>query len=444
MSVRRKLGALAVCVFVVASAAALVLPQSEARPPTAGILSITPITEVYTYGQKVSAVAIEYAEDVNPRRLDETTFRVSDSIYNFRFNPIEDLPKLADRTITHVYTNSLPTVRADDRSVPGRYVIVELDPADKGGWTVIQSKCPSFLCTVKVNPDLLTRVVQDKDVYAQSQRGHGKGKVIARAAPSAPRRVTEKPVNLLVDEFRYGSFLQNGMVLPYHYWLPEDYDPGRRYPLVVALPGHGMGWDGDNTGVQLAADIPATAWLQSKWTGRNEDVIVIAPQNQRVGAAPEGDLVLALLDRFTQDFSVDRSRVYATSVSYGSRLLWHMFAERPELFAGGLVTGGFAISEAEAQSIAAAEVPIWITHGVHDHLLNIALARASNAALRSAYEARGKDPEAIARLVRYTEYEDAAFSLPDYHAAFGPTYENPATLQWLLDRRKPAPEEARR
>jgi predicted peptidase len=444
MSARRRLGTLVGGVAVAASSVALVLPQSEARPPSAGIVSVTPITEVYTYGQKVSAVAIEYAEAVDSRRVDETTFSVQDSIYNFRFNPIDDLPKLADRTITHIYTNRTPTVRADERSVPGRYVIVELDPADTGGSTVIQSKCPSFLCTVKVNPDLLTRVVQHRDVYARSPRGHGKGKVIARAAPSTPRRVTETPVNLLVDDFEHGSFLQNGMVLPYDYRLPEDYDPARRYPLVVVLPGHGMGWDGDNTGVQLAADIPATAWMQSKWTGRDEDVIVIAPQNQRVGAAAEGDLVLALLDRFTQDFSVDRSRVYATSVSYGSRLLWHMFAKRPELFAGGLVTGGFAIAEAQAQGIAAAEVPIWITHGVHDHLLNISLGRASNAALRRAYEALGNDPEAIARLLRYTEYDDAAFSQPDYHAAFGPTYEDPATLQWLLDRRKPAQEGDRR
>jgi predicted peptidase len=434
MSSRRRLAAVPATLAMLACAAAFVLPQSEARPPAAGILSMTPITEVYTYGQKVSAVAIEYAEPVDARRLDTTTFRVSDSIYNFRFNPIEDLAKLEDRTITDVYTNSSPAVRRDGHSVPGRYVIVTLDPADKGGWTVIVSKCPTFLCTVKVNPDLLTRVVQQTDVYAASQ---GKGKVIARAAPGTSRKVTEKPVNLLVDEFKYASFLQNGMVLPYHYRLPRNYDPARRYPLVVVLPGHGMGWDGDNLGVQLAADIPATAWMQAKWTHRDEDVIILAPQNQRVGAAAEGDLLLALLDRFTQDFSVERSRVYATSVSYGSTLLWHAFAKRPELFAGGLVTGGFQISDVQAKAIAAAEVPLWITHGINDHLLNISLARGTNTALSSAYEARGKSPEEIARLVHYTEYDNAAYSLPDYHAAFGPTYEDPTILEWLLDQRKP-------
>lgn len=39
--------------------------------------------------------------------------------------------------------------------------------------------------------------------------------------------------------------------------------------------------------------------------------------------------------------------------------------------------------------------------------------------------------------MRYTEYPDAAFSVPDYHAAFGPTYEDASILRWLLDQSKP-------
>ncbi|MCF0094000.1 hypothetical protein [Micromonospora sp. MH99] len=402
------------------------------------IRSITPITTVQTYGQKVSAVAIEYGATVNPRTLDNSTFTVADTIYNFRFNPIEDLPKLADRTVTHTYTNDVPSTRGDHRSAPGRYVIVELDPDDPGGWTVIVSKCPTFLCTVKVNPDLPTRVVQRRDVHGQPGRGAGKGPVLARATPRESRPVTEKPVNQLVDEFTYGSFLSGGMVLPYHYHLPRNYQPGRRYPLMVVLPGHGMGWDGDNLGVQLAADIPATAWLQPSWTGSTEDVIVLAPQHQRVGGAAEADLLVKLLDTFVRDVAVDTRRVYATTVSYGSQLLWEAFAKRPDLFAGGLVTGGFPFSATQATAIAAAEVPLWITHGEHDHLLNVTGARNSSALLRQAYVARGKSPEQAEALVRYTEYADAAFSLPDYHAAFGPTYSDSGILRWLLGQSKPA------
>ncbi|MEU1753048.1 hypothetical protein ABZ436_10380 [Micromonospora matsumotoense] len=438
MKLRTGLIPLAATLLLAASAGPAYGTPGGDRGGRDAIRSITPITTVYTYGQKVSAVAVEYGATVNPRTLDNGTFGVADTIYNFRFNPIEDLPKLADRTVTRTYTNDAPTPRADHRSTPGRYVIVELDPADPGGWTVIVSKCPTFLCSVKVNPELPTRVVQRKDVHAAPGRGKGKGPVLARATPRQSRPVTEVSVDLQVDEFRYGSFLSAGMVLPYHYRLPRNYQPGRTYPLVVVLPGHGMGWDGDNLGVQLAADIPATAWSQPSWTGSREDVIVLAPQHQRVGGVAEADLLVKLLDTFVAEFAVDTRRVYATTVSYGSQLLWEAFAKRPDLFAGGLVTGGFPVNAGQAGAIAAAEVPIWITHGEHDHLLNVSGARNSSAALRQAYEARGRTPAQIADLVRYTEYADSAFTLPDYHAAFGPTYSDGRILRWLLAQRKPA------
>jgi predicted peptidase len=274
-------------------------------------------------------------------------------------------------------------------------------------------------------------VVQREDVYGQPRFGVGRGPVLAEGTPHQSRPVTERPVNLLVDEFAYGSYLSGGMVLPYHYHLPKNYQPGRKYPLMVVLPGHGMGWDGDNLGVQLAADIPATAWP------RRDDVIVLAPQHQRVGGAAEADLLVKLLDQFVKDFGVDTRRIYATTVSYGSQLLWNAFAKRPDLVAAGLVTGGFAVNAGQAAAIAAAEIPLWVTHGVHDHLLNISLARSTRTALRDAYAARGKTPEQIDQLVRYTEYEDAAFTLPDYHLAAGPTYEDSSILEWVLRQTKP-------
>lgn len=402
-----------------------------------GIRSITPITTVYTYGQKVSAVAVEYGAAVNPRELDNSTFTVQDTVYNFRFNPIGDLPKLTDRTVTRTYVNSAAATRADRGSVPGRYVIIELDPEQNAGWTVIVSKCPTFLCTVKVNPDPPTRVVQRKAVYGQPRWGIGRGPVLAKATPGTSRTVTEKAVNQLVDEFTYGSYLSGGMVLPYHYHLPKSYDPAKKYPLMLVLPGHGMGWDGDNLLVQVAADIPATAWLRPEWTGSAEDVIVLAPQHQRVGGPAEADLLVKMLDQFLKDFAVDKRRVYATTVSYGSQLLWNAFAKRPDLFAGGLVTGGFAVNAEQAAAIATAEIPLWVTHGVHDHLLNINLARNTRTLLTTAYTAQGKTPEQIATLLHYTEYDDAAFSLPDYHLAAGPTYEDSSILRWLLSQTKP-------
>src|SRR5688500_13991712 len=89
--------------------------QASADPPPTGIPSVTAITQVYTYGQKVAAVAVEYPAVVDPRTLDLGTFTVTDSVYNFRYDPIEDLAKRADRTVTRIYTNSSPSPRPSGR-----------------------------------------------------------------------------------------------------------------------------------------------------------------------------------------------------------------------------------------------------------------------------------------------------------------------------------------
>ena len=416
-------------VLAVAAAPATGAAPSPARHSHTGIQSVTAITKVYTYGQKVAAVAIEYSKRVDPRTLDAATFTVSDSIYNFRYNPVEDLSKRADRTVTRIYTNDSVELNASGRSTPGRYVIVELAPTDPGGNTVVVSKCPTFLCSVKVNEDQPTQVVQNEDVRAWSWLGRGR---VLGEASSAAHSLSGRTVNLLVDEFEHRTFLRDGTALRYAYHLPARYNPRREYPLVVVLPGHGMGWDGDNLGVQLAADIPATAWLQPSWTGTYEDVIVLAPQNERVGAVAEAEIMADLVERFARSHRVDRDRIYASTVSYGSTLAWEAMASRPGLFAGALITGGFQVSADQAQRIATARTPIWVTHGEHDHLLPVTYGWQSAEMLRAAYVAAGSDPAEAQRLVRYTEYADAAFSEPDYHAAFGPTYEDETILRWLL------------
>jgi hypothetical protein len=82
-----------------------------------------------------------------------------------------------------------------------------------------------------------------------------------------------------------------------------------------------------------------------------------------VGGPAEADLLVKLLDQFVEDIGVDARRIYATTVSYGSQL-WNAFAKGPDLFAAGLVTGGFAVNAEHAAAIAAAEIPLWVTHGV--------------------------------------------------------------------------------
>jgi predicted peptidase len=417
-----------------------VAPAAAAEP--AGIISVAAVTEVSSFGQQVTAVVVEYGQDVDASDLAPADFLVRDTGYNFRFDPIESLPELVDRDVSDVFTTDDPSRLLDEArpQSPGRFVVLDLADDPEGGWTVMVSLCPTFLCSVKVNPAQPTQVTQLADVHGTD------GAVISAGDDSTAWPLTEPSINREVDQFVHGA-LPTGVVadetavlpageLLYDYRLPDGYSPDKSYPLVVVLPGHGMGYDGQNERVQLAADIPATAWFQQEWTGTDEQVIVLAPQNERLGKQVEGAQVVALVEDFVDRFSVDRSRVYASSVSYGSQLMWEMFSTRPDLFAAGLLTGGFPADDDEFAPIAEAEVPMWITHGTNDHLLPVARARASFDSLVAAYEARGLSPERIGELVRWTEYADDAFSLPDRHLAAAPTYEDSSILQWLLAQQK--------
>lgn len=413
---------------VAAGLVAALAPPAQASQRV-GVQSVTAITKVHTFGQKVAAVAVEYPAVVSPRTLDKNTFTVSDSVYNFRFSPPEDLAKRADRTVTRVYTNDEPALDPRGRSARGRYVIVELDQDDPGGNTVIRSKCSGFLCSERINPDLPTEVIQNENVYAR--------RTLLGAGGPTRYPLTTEPVNVVADEFRYARFEHPGMTVPYAFRLPAHYKPWRQYPLVVVLPGWGSGFDGQNEGVQVAVDITAVAWAQPAWTGSREDVIVLAPQTERIGVPAEVAALVDLLDAFMSSYGVDRERVYVSGFSQGTRLAYQAMADHPDLFAAALVNAGFTVTTDQAARIAATRTPIWITHGTSDPVLPVTNGRASSQLLREAYVAAGVDPARAASLVRFTEFGDQAYSQPDYHAVVGPTYEDSSILRWLLSHSKP-------
>ncbi|MHC9043272.1 WxL domain-containing protein [Microbacterium saperdae] len=421
---KRAMGA-ALVVTLIATGALTAQSAVAAEPD--GIVSVTPITEVGAYGQRVTAVALEFSSTVDSASVSLDDFKVQDSSYNFRFNPIEDLSKLVDRDISAVYTNSEANLRPDDTSMAGKYVVVELADESPGGWTVRTSTNTRY---VRINPDLPTRVFQLGDV-----KGVG-GETLSTAKPAFAWRLNKPAVNLEVDQFKHVVAQTSTGAVPYDYRLPDNYDSTKNYPVVVVLPGQGMGYDGVNERVQIVADIPATAWFQREWTGTDEDVIVLAIQSPRVGVDTEAAQAIEVVESFVSAHAVDKDRVYLSSVSWGSRLIWQMTSTRGDLFAGALLTGGFPASATQLAAIAEAEVPFWITHGTNDALLRVANARTSYQGLVAAYQARGLDESAIARLTHWTEYGNEWFSLPDYHLAAAPTYEDESILQWLLAQNK--------
>lgn len=142
--------------------------------------------------------------------------------------------------------------------------------------------------------------------------------------------------------------------------------------------------------------------------------------------------MVALLESFIDDYSVDPDRIYVQTFSCGSTVAWDAMAKHPGLFDAALICAGFRPSTVQAAAIAQLPTPIWITHGTNDPVLPFAWGNESATRLRDAYVAAGVDPVEAADLVRFTAFGPETYAVPDYHAVVGPTYEQQEILSWFL------------
>jgi len=210
---------------ILASAAA------PAEKPMPGIQSITGITTVMTFGQKVTAIAVEYPANVKPEPIEDPenldTYTVLDSWYDFRFDTIAALDDLRPRTITRMYTNDHPATIADGVSVAGRYVIVELSSLDYGGNTVRTNPASSMYIKIMTGtPDMKTQIVQNRPVLTDD------GVVLGTPLGAKTPTVYQPSAWLdpLADQFVYGDYCcqqanSSGTIttdLPYYYYIPPD------------------------------------------------------------------------------------------------------------------------------------------------------------------------------------------------------------------------------
>lgn len=225
-----------------------------------------------------------------------------------------------------------------------------------------------------------------------------------------------------------------GETLPYRLWKPENYDPAKKYPLILFL--HGAGERGDDNEAQLKNDEFLTLVLDP-----DHPAILIAPQCPRdswwAGIRRQAEssepwpqqltkpmkLVMELLDAVRTELSVDPARCYVTGLSMGGFGTFDLLLRRPNDFAAAVpICGGGDVSRAAE----IAHIPMWVFHGGADPVVPPALSRAMVEALKKA----GGD-------VRYTEYPGVG------HNSWSRAYQEPELREWLFQQvRRPSEKKA--
>lgn len=102
--------------------------------------------------------------------------------------------------------------------------------------------------------------------------------------------------------------------LPYRLYVPTNYDPSKKYPLVYFF--HGLGESGTNNQSQLDGNPDPLIFVNAENRERHP-AFMLAPQTpvRRWNDQPRRDQKEALLDRILAEYNIDEDRIYVTGIS---------------------------------------------------------------------------------------------------------------------------------
>lgn len=229
-----------------------------------------------------------------------------------------------------------------------------------------------------------------------------------------------------VSPFHYRKYTNEiGDTLLYRF-LESDYNPSRKYPLVIFL--HGSGERGNDNNAQLKWGVMNFATDENM---KLHPAYVIAPQcpPELDWASYSGDeekaslslepkpskpmaLLIGLIQETIRKFPIDTNRIYITGLSMGGFGTFDVIARYPHLFAAAVpVCGGGDTSKAASIK----HIPMWIFHGAEDSSVNSNLSRTMVDALTKS----GAHPG-------YTQYPEVG------HFSWIAAYSDHMMMEWLF------------
>lgn len=299
------------------------------------VKSVTAVSRVLGDGRKVETVVLEYDTPIRNKSLAPDTYSVE------------------GKQVTRIYANTEPERAEQGRD--GRYVVIEvkaevdLDAQPKQP-TEAEMEKKKERDRLQGGPGLRAgwstggddqypgdaTVVQLRDIKTVSGK-------ICKADPTPMQSTVEKC--LVADEFQQMEFVSpyTGQVLPYNLYVPKDYDPEEKYPLVLFM--HDAGVTGAPVTQTLYQGNGATSWAEPEAQARHK-CIVLAPQYPVVTVDDNWnyshhlDATLALIDDLQTRYSIDSTRIYTTGQSMGCMSSIVLMLKQPDLFAGALLVAG--------------------------------------------------------------------------------------------------------
>ena len=218
----------------------------------------------------------------------------------------------------------------------------------------------------------------------------------------------------------------------YSYYLPESYDPQKKYPLMMVMPGYDMMWFGEESS---GSNLNWAGFLC--WTELPEEMIVVSAQltDWHETSARQA---IELTEYFMDHFSVDQSRIYAAGYSAGGETMSQAVAMRPDLYAAYLHRA--SQWDGDYAPVVQNGVAVYIFMAEHDEYYGPERARSAYNSLNDAYIAAGWSEGQIGEILQIQMPDDEWFAdrgiTDNYHGGGNVVFEENDILNWILSHSK--------
>ena len=315
---------------------------------------VTAVTRVYGSGEQVAEAILEYPKALLPSAVKPTDFAVSGQEITAVI--VNDKAELTDkaqagRYVILQFAQKNNVYDGDLSKKPGRQARPADDKNDQGTDAPRQSN--------RKLPDLSLQVEQVRPLTAID------------GTTFAPLTVSATAVNEPdLERFQQYEYTDKevGATIPYNLYLPQNYDPKKKYPLLFFVADASANINAIKT--PLFQGNGATIWTSDSEQAKHE-CIVLAPQYtadlvDKIGMmttdenvwTPGLTLVTKLLHDVIERYSVDKNRIYGTGQSQGGMANIAISDKYPDLFAAQwLVACQWNVEEMAAMK----DKKLWIT-----------------------------------------------------------------------------------
>lgn len=312
--------------------------EAEASVSSKSIEEVTGVAHVYGDGEKTAAAILTYPEKLMPRSVSADTFEVT------------------GKTLEKAYVSDKNSVNGEEKAGP--YVVLKFKYVNESFYGDLASRAKKDnqnekgednrgpapggdapMHSDRVAPDLSISVRQKGYILSAKDNLYTPGEFVKSTR-------TEEPVLNSFKQYVYTD-PSTGYSMPYNLYLPKNYDPAKKYPMVVFIGDASV--DTNDPKTSLYQGNGGTIWAEPAEQAKHECIILIPHYTDdlinELGMmttdsnvwTPGLTLTWDLIFDVTKKYAVDTGRIYGMGQSQGGMANIAISDKYPDFFAAQLL-----------------------------------------------------------------------------------------------------------